>query len=121
MTDASEPSIDAASFRGVLDAVGGDREFLAELVAAFEADAPVQVTHMRGALEARSPEGIVRPAHTLKGSSASLGALRLSRHCGRLEASSRSGELDGAAETIDEIEMAVQVALAELQQLTRTP
>jgi two-component system sensor histidine kinase BarA len=112
-----ESSIDRPTFENMRDAVGGDLEFMAELVAAFDADAPVQVASMKAALDLGDVAAIVRPAHTLKSSSASLGALELADRCGALEATARSGSMEGVAVAVADIERAVTAAQRDLADL----
>jgi HPt (histidine-containing phosphotransfer) domain-containing protein len=95
--------LDQVAFDELFDSVGGDAEFLAELIDAYLADAPVQIGAIQAAIVAADAEAAVRPAHTLKSASASLAALGLAEHCRRLERSATAGSLDGAAETLDSI------------------
>ena len=44
---------------------------------------------------------MVRPAHTLKSSSASIGAMRLAAICRALEAAGREGRTDGMVDLTD--------------------
>ena len=48
-------AIDYAVLDGVLDSVGGDREFLAELIQVYLDDSPGLLAAMRAALDAREP------------------------------------------------------------------
>jgi HPt (histidine-containing phosphotransfer) domain-containing protein len=50
---------------------------------------------MERAAAARDAAAIVRPAHTLKSSSAALGALRLAQIAREIEMSGRDGNADG--------------------------
>ncbi len=52
---------------------------------------------------ASDPNAVKAAAHTLKSSSAQVGAVRLSALCKELEALGRSGSLGGAAELAEEI------------------
>ena len=63
-----------------------DSGFLAELIDTYLDDTPNRLHNMRGALDAGEAEVFVREAHTLKSSSANLGAMRLSQLAQRLEA-----------------------------------
>jgi HPt (histidine-containing phosphotransfer) domain-containing protein len=96
--------VDRAVLDGLLQTVGGDRAFLAELIDSYLDDTPRQLALMRRALEVGNAEELQRAAHTLKSNSSSFGATTLSSMCKELEALSKSGELTGAAEQIEEIE-----------------
>ncbi len=96
--------IDAATLDELLDTLGGDEAFLAELVGSYLADSPPLVAAMRDAVAARDAAALRRAAHTLKSTSASVGALRLAGVCREVEAAASAdlvrGDLveDAAAE-----------------------
>jgi HPt (histidine-containing phosphotransfer) domain-containing protein len=102
--DPEEGPIDQAVLAELLESTGGDREFLAELIDTYLDDAPRHVAAMRQAARAGNLDELVRPAHALKGASASLGASMLSERSRALEVAARSGALSHAADAIDEIE-----------------
>jgi HPt (histidine-containing phosphotransfer) domain-containing protein len=77
----------------LLEAVGSDPAFLDELADAYLAEAPGLLAAARGAIDARSTEDLVRPAHALKSSSATFGALVLAGYARELEQSARAGSL----------------------------
>ena len=54
-------------------------------------------------------------AHTIKGSSANMGALRMSELCRQLELVGRSGRLDGVAERLVQLEAEYEQVKAALQ------
>lgn len=111
-----DAALDAATIVQLFEAVGSDPDFLDELAAAYLADAPEQLAAARAAIAAGSAEDLVRPAHTLKSSSATLGAQGLAGLARELELGARAGSLDGAdaALTAAEAEFArVEAALAE--------
>ena len=87
----TEPTLDAATLEALIEAVGGDRSFLAELIDAYLSDAADMVAGLEAAAASASVEDLVRPAHTLKSNSANLGALRLAALCRSLEADARAG------------------------------
>ena len=78
--------------------VGGDRGFVRDLIDAYVADSAGQLEAIEAALAAGDAEALVRPAHTLKSSSATVGAMDLSSLARTLEMAGRSGTL-GDAET----------------------
>ena len=93
-------AVDPAAIDRLLEMTGGDPEFLDELVQTYLEDALVQLEAMRTAADAGSAEDLVRPAHSLKSNSASMGAERLSEQCRALEADARSGTIAQAAEHV---------------------
>ncbi len=117
MSDLAQPTIAVAVVDELMDAIGGDRAFLAELIDTFLADAPAQVAAMREAVAAGAAEALVRPVHTLKSSAATFGATELTERCRALEAQARSGSLDGAEAAVASIEEALADALDALSEL----
>jgi histidine phosphotransfer protein HptB len=101
--DELDHVLDQATLEALMDSLGGDAEFMAELIDTFVADAPEQLEALNASLSAGDVEGLVRPAHTLKSASASLGALGLTERCRQLELAAKAGSLDGAAESIEGI------------------
>jgi HPt (histidine-containing phosphotransfer) domain-containing protein len=92
--------IDRAVFDGLLESVGGDREFLGELLQAYFDDSPRLLESMHVALAAGNADQFRRAAHSLKSNSASFGAMTLSRMAKGLEDMGKAGTLDGAARDI---------------------
>jgi CheY-like chemotaxis protein len=76
---------------------------------------------LRQALAREDIKGVERAAHTLKSSSATFGAIRLSALCRELEVMSRQGELDGAADKVRRIELEFERAKAALQSALTLP
>jgi HPt (histidine-containing phosphotransfer) domain-containing protein len=113
-------ALDQPTIDSLLDSLGGDAEFMTELIDTYAVDAPAQLDGLRAGLAADDPDALVRPAHTLKSSSASLGALELAERCRQLEASAKSGSLDGAAASIAAIEAEVGRVIDALEALKRT-
>jgi HPt (histidine-containing phosphotransfer) domain-containing protein len=90
----AEPILDEAVLAELLATTGDDMAFVRELIESYLAEAPAQVEGIATAVAASDAAALVRPAHTLKSSSATLGALRLSAVARRLELAGRSGTLD---------------------------
>jgi HPt (histidine-containing phosphotransfer) domain-containing protein len=99
MTDPA-PVLDPTAIDRLSEMTGGDPEFIRELIATYLEDAEVQLAAMRTAVDASSAEDLVRPAHSLKSNSASMGATDLAEMCRSLEADARAGQLDGTPERV---------------------
>lgn len=93
-------SVDPAALDRLLEMSGGDPDFVDELIQTYLEDAVAQLEAMRAAADAMSAEALIRPAHSLKGNSASVGAERLAELCRQLEANARSGTVAHAAEQV---------------------
>ncbi len=89
--------IDRAVFEGLLDSVGGDCDFLTELVQTYFDDSPQQIAAMQAAVAAGDTEALRRAAHSLKSNSANFGALTLSAHCKELELMGKAGAAEKIA------------------------
>lgn len=81
-----------------------DSEFVQELIGAYLEDSPGQIHEMRAALEAGEGERFTRAAHSLKSTSANLGAHRLQVYARQLEQLGRAGDLGAAAERLPDLE-----------------
>ena len=87
--------IDDAALAELLETVGGDREFLAELVDTYLVDSPGLFAELRSAIATDDAAAARRAAHTLKSTSASFGALDLAAQCREIEAAAAAGDLEG--------------------------
>ena len=96
MPEPDVPTLDERVLTELLETTGGDIDFVRELVDTYLADTPVQLDAMTTAVEADDAEALVRPAHTLKSSSATVGAMRLSSVARELEMAGRTGSLDAS-------------------------
>jgi CheY-like chemotaxis protein len=100
----------------------GKPELLARTINLYLAESPKLMQKLKQAAGAKDAPEIARSAHSLKSSSANVGATLLSRYCAELESSARRAETEEASETFARIETEhdrVQSALsAELEVLT---
>ena len=88
------PVLDEAVLGELSASVEGDRAFVVELINAYLADGPAHVDAIEAAISADDADALVRPAHTLKSSSATVGAMRLAAASRELEMAARSGSID---------------------------
>lgn len=102
MTDGygEVPVLDDAVVDELRESVGGDEDFVRELVATYVEEAGPLVDGVVGAGAAGDAAAIVRPAHTLKSTSASIGAMRLSAICRDIELAGREGRIGDVAEAV---------------------
>ena len=96
MPEAEGPILDEGVLTELTETTGGDIGFVRELVETYLAETPTQLEAMTAALEADDADALVRPAHTLKSSSATVGAMRLSSVARELEMAGRTGALEAA-------------------------
>jgi HPt (histidine-containing phosphotransfer) domain-containing protein len=83
------PVLDLAVVAELRASTGDDAEFMAELVEAYVSEGAENLEGILAAAAAADPTAIVRPAHSLKSTSASLGAMRLSAICRAIEEAGR--------------------------------
>lgn len=95
-----EGVIDREVLDNLVEAVGGDGEFLAELLETFYVDTPQLFSTMHAAMETQDADEFRRAAHTLKSNSANFGAMDLSRTAKTLEDMGKAGELEQAGEVL---------------------
>jgi TMAO reductase system sensor TorS len=89
----------------------GHPDILAKVISVYESDAPQLIISMRTSLEDNNTEELIRAAHSLKTSSAMLGAQLLAEQCHNMEKMARDGgDLRNAKATIDRIEIMFQSA-----------
>lgn len=80
------------------------------IVNSFVKEGPRRLERMRGALARGDRQELMLVAHTLKGGSAQLGALRVAALSHELEESCTEGRLDGAGEILDRLERELAAA-----------
>ena len=97
MTDTQPAVLDEAVLDELVTSVGDDREFVNDLARTFLADAAGLVAAVGDAARGDDAEGVVRPAHTLKSSSATLGCMRLASVAREIEMRAREGAVDASA------------------------
>ena len=79
-------------------------DFLFELIDVYLKDTPNRVTQLRQALDGGDHETFVREAHTLKSSSANLGAMGLSALAKTMELAGRGGRIATVARELTRFE-----------------
>lgn len=78
-----------------------------EIVLSYLEDADTQIAAITVALTRADTQAIVQAAHRLRGSSAILGAIKMSRLCDRLEAAGRAGLFEIVAQLLPQIRTAL--------------
>lgn len=87
--NALPPAIDAERLD---EATGGDAEFTAELLEAYTEDTAGRVEALALAIAHGDMRAIIAESHTIKGSSANVGATRMQVLSARIEAAARRGD-----------------------------
>lgn len=97
-----------------LDPSGSSR-LMERVASAFDASAARLVPQLHAAQAAGDAAGIRHVAHTLKSSSASIGAVKLSQLCAEMEGLARNGRIEGMNDRIAELSAEVAAALEALR------
>jgi CheY-like chemotaxis protein len=103
----------------LLERVGNDRDFLAELIAVFREDHLNQLEQIVNGLEKNDLNEIRRGAHSLKGALANLAAPAASDLAARLEDQGTSGDLTEAGTTFKDLKIELNRVLSALHALTQ--
>jgi HPt (histidine-containing phosphotransfer) domain-containing protein len=110
-----DPTLDAAALAELLQTIGDDREFLAELIETYLDDSPALFADLRGGLAAGDASAVLRAAHTLKSTSASFGAAHLAALSREIEAAAGAGDLAGLAPRVEIAETEFEAVAAALR------
>jgi two-component system, sensor histidine kinase and response regulator len=98
-------SVDISVLVGLRELQGeGEPDILDELIELFLGEVPTQLKALREAAQTGEAQSVERIAHTLKGSSANMGALRMEALCAELEEAGRSEDLSAASGQISRLE-----------------
>ena len=91
---------------GALDSLRslGDPGVVKEIISTYLDDAPRRLGDLRRGLEGGDAEGAKKAAHTLKGASRSVGAVKLGALCQKAEEALKAGDLARARALLPEVE-----------------
>jgi CheY-like chemotaxis protein len=93
----------------LVEMLSDDADSAAELVQLFLEDTASSLKDMDAALAPGDPHRVSRLLHSLKGSSAQMGALAMSNACAELEASAAAGDLSPTRKRMPEIRVMFDV------------
>jgi len=96
-------------------------DFLVDLIDVYLADTPKRMAQMRQAVDGGDTDTLIREAHTLKSSSAIVGAMRLSALAKQMEFAWRSGNFAGMAADVQQFEDEFIRVKAALNALKSSP
>jgi HPt (histidine-containing phosphotransfer) domain-containing protein len=105
MSTDDTTTLDTNVLAALSESVGGDDAFVADLVETYLADGAAQLAAIDEAVRSSEAEALVRPAHTLKSSSRTVGANRLGELSRQIEMLGRSGSTTRASELAAEARM----------------
>ncbi len=102
MTNADLPTTDPGALER-LHRFGGDK-LLAQMIALFLEVAPERIASARAGDAAQDAHAVELALHSLKSSSAQLGAMQMQRLSERGEALARAGSLEGTTALVAELD-----------------
>ena len=108
-------AIDIGTFQQLNADLG--EEFISELVATYCTETPELIVSLQKAFQDLDSETFRRAAHSIKSSSASLGAMRLSEQARQLEMIGKSGDLAEAAGLLENFQAEYVLVQNELMEL----
>ncbi|MEE8321973.1 MAG: response regulator, partial [Gammaproteobacteria bacterium] len=105
----SEPGEDIFDGTSLLDRLMGDEELANGILDEFLKDLPNRFTALREAFDNDDAEAVQSQAHTLKGSSANVGAVALQQIAYQIEVASENGNLDKARTLIPKMDKQFEI------------
>ncbi|MBO3738022.1 Hpt domain-containing protein [Actinoplanes flavus] len=95
-----------------------ERALVLRLLRSFTAKTPDAVDLLARSLEAGDPEPVSEHAHSLKGSAANIGAIRLAALCAAVEDRARAGTVADPGPTAERLRAEVSGALTAVRAVT---
>jgi HPt (histidine-containing phosphotransfer) domain-containing protein len=113
------PTIDPEALSNLRELNPGDNgEFLREIISIYIEDTPKRIADMKACLASGDVSTFTRAAHTIKGSSANVGAQVLKGIAERLELISRREGLGGVSGLIADCDAEFERVKVELRKLS---
>jgi CheY-like chemotaxis protein len=115
---ANKVTLDHSAIEAVrqLDPDGQDR-LLSRLIALYRDDSSQLLADIDNGLKVNDAEAVARAAHTLKSSSANLGATNVAAIARQIEHAARTGDIKDLAASVTKLRAQRTVALSELEAL----
>jgi signal transduction histidine kinase/DNA-binding response OmpR family regulator/HPt (histidine-containing phosphotransfer) domain-containing protein len=111
----SGPVVDPDALTRLVESMGGDPGFVAELLDEFALDSPRMLGEAKAALVTGDADVVRRAAHTLKSNASTFGAVTLASLCAELEMNAKDGVLTAGPELLARIESEYALAVGELR------
>jgi signal transduction histidine kinase/CheY-like chemotaxis protein/HPt (histidine-containing phosphotransfer) domain-containing protein len=113
--DRAQAAVNAEVIQDLVEMMGSE---FTDLVRVYLEDTPRSIAQLEKAAQTNSLEGLIAPSHSLKSTSANLGAISLSEMAKRIEHGARSGHLPGEAVLlVAELGAEFRRAAAELKRI----
>jgi two-component system, sensor histidine kinase and response regulator len=106
--------LDTMALKTIFKLEHGSNKFLKKIVTIYFKDTPNLISKINKGIQEKNPEKIFQAAHSLKSTSASVGATTLSRLCEKLESNARLKIIDGATSQLSRIKSEYAMVVEEL-------
>jgi HPt (histidine-containing phosphotransfer) domain-containing protein len=116
--------LDAKALENLSSMLGGEFNYLVELIDSFLEDAPQLLSELDQFVASGDAAGIRRVAHSLKSNGADFGATTFSNLCKELEMMGKEGMVEGADDLLSQVAVEyarVEAALAQLRSDGKLP
>jgi len=114
---SSRPTTDAIDLMATLERLDGDQGLFQEIAQVFKEDCPKIIEKMRRAIVVHDAKSLEGCAHTLKGSSANLGALAVSEAAGEIERLARTDNVESTSGQFRVLQEELERVFSELESL----
>lgn len=104
-----EPMEDVFDRAGLLDRLMGDEDLAKEILGGFLEDVPRKVTALKEALDKSDAPSVQLQAHTLKGTSANIGAVALQEVANQIEIAGETGDLVKAGSLVSKLDEQLEI------------
>jgi two-component system, sensor histidine kinase and response regulator len=95
--------LDLMTLEAIVKLENGSKKFLKKIVSIYFRDTPNHIFEIEKGIQEKNTDKILQAAHSLKSTSANIGALTLSDICQELESNARLKMIDGAASQLARI------------------
>lgn len=109
----TNPTIDPAVFEQLKTDMGAD--FMIEIIDAYLEETPQLLSRLHQALQAKDAESFRRAAHSIKSSSAALGAMGISERARKVEMLGKDGALEGSAPLLERMDQDYKQVMTALE------
>lgn len=112
--ETHQPAIDSVALR---ELCGGNLDLINSLLDELESSGDARITQIQKSVKASDARGIAEAAHSLKGASGFLCAMKLKQISSEIEQAGEAAELDKITTLVDGVAQEMQRCLAELPRL----
>ena len=106
--------LDLTALKAIVKLENGSKEFLKKIVSIYFRDTPNHIFEIQIGIQEKNPDKILHAAHSLKSTSANIGAMTLSDICQELESNARLKMIDDAVSQLDRIKSEYDVVVTAL-------